>query len=144
MPVYFYPKENHKWSNAVDDKTITYAEYHKLRANEVQSQSNLLRLSSSTLPSVETIPSTSLVNWRWEAWGPCRAFNWHKIPAADFSCCRISSVVWSSVWSWEWFSISIFGVLEPWCLPKVTKMKLVVNTNMESKSQSLRHLKIWT
>lgn len=88
----------------------------------VQDPTDLLRFSSSSWPSEATIPRTSLVNVRWDAWVQWRVFSWHKTPAADFSCWRICPVVSSSFWWLEWSSLSTFA---EWYFPRLTGWKLI-------------------
>jgi len=103
-----------------DINSAQFTTWQKSITDSKQIPTDLLRLSSSTLPSVATTPSTSFVNDRWEVWVSWCIFSWHKIPAADFSCRRICLVVSSSLGLEEWASFSVFGCVEEWYLPRVT------------------------
>lgn len=96
----------------------------------------LLRLSSSTFPSVATIPTTSFVNVRLEAWAPRRDLSRPKKPAAEFSCRSSICSFISSLVGCELSPLQILGVLEDWYFSirpmnrlklKFTHMKLALH-----------------
>lgn len=82
---------------------------------------DLLTLSSSTLARLATIPRTSLINGKSNAWLKWLAFNQQNIPAAEFSCCNICPIVSSSVREELSLAVSATGA-EQWYLPRLTKI----------------------
>jgi len=93
--------------------------YQSTERDENGKETNLLRLSSSTFPSVATIPSTSLVG-NFDCSEPWRNFSWHIMLAAVFSKTRICSIVSCSVFAIE--ILLLFSSTSPdeWYFPSST------------------------